>query len=89
MVCVSPAFQTTPLVGYVTGGAATSNTPRATNGLAFTIQETYARAKRAREENESMFTSWKSVGLEGLKGEWEFVREGDLVEALEVEPAGP
>jgi len=36
-----------------------------------------------------MFTSWKSVGLEGLKGEWEFVREGDLVEALEVEPAGP
>ena len=55
-VCFSPAFQTTPLVGYVTGGEATSKESRPTNGIAFTRQETYARARRAIEEKETMFT---------------------------------
>jgi len=61
-VCFSPAFQTTPLVGYVTGGAATSN------GSAFTRQETYARARRVTEVKETMFTDVRLWILKGLEG---------------------
>ena len=53
-VCVCPTVQTTPWVGYVTGGAATSKGSRTASGLAFTRQERYARAMKVIEENETM-----------------------------------
>ena len=84
-VRVSPTFQTTPCVGYVTGGEATSKGPRTTNGVAFTRQETYARARRAAEEKETMFSKPRSVVLREKGGDW----GGEVAEVLEVEPTRP